>query len=260
MNGWDAIGGEAPAVIDIRGRAVQPGDRVRLHPRSNRDPFDRALDGRMATVETLELDLEGVPHLVVSVDEDPAREFRDRRLPAHRFFFGVDEVEPIDAPAQRGTRVLVAGIGNVFLGDDGFGVEVVRRLADRAPREDVDVVEFGIRGMDLAYALERYDAAILVDASARGDVPGTVIALDVDAITDAPSIETHGMDPVKVLALARALGPVPARVLAVLCEPATLGNGDDISVGLSAPVAAALAPAMELIDTLLSEMRTEVVP
>src|SRR5215212_7866010 len=118
-------------------------------------------------------------------------------------------------------RVLVAGIGNIFLGDDGFGVEVVQRLSRRGLPEGVEVVDFGIRGMDLAYALhEDYDLVVLVDATPRGGEPGTVYLIEPDIEEDgAVSLDTHGMDPGKVIRLARALGARPTRTLLVGCEP-----------------------------------------
>ena len=96
-------------------------------------------------------------HLAVVVEDDPGRDLGERRQPGHRFFFAPDEVEPLPAPAPAApaVRVLVAGIGNVFLGDDGFGVALAGRLARRELPAGVEVVDFGIRGMDLAYALPR---------------------------------------------------------------------------------------------------------
>ena len=107
--------------------------------------------------------------------------------------------------------ILVAGIGNILLGDDGFGVEVVNRLAERSLPDGVQVVDFGIRGLDLAYALlEEYDAVIFVDATSRGQTPGTLYVIEVPCEQPGEiSIDAHGMDPVKVLSLARALGAPP---------------------------------------------------
>ena len=98
-------------------------------------------------------------------------------------------------------RILVAGIGNVFLGDDGFGVEVVKRLAERELPEDVEVADFGIRGMDLIYALhDYYEVVIFVDATPRGEEPGTVYLLEPEIEDDGEVVlDTHGMDPVKVI-------------------------------------------------------------
>ena len=121
-----------------------------------------------------------------------------------------------------GRRVLVAGIGNVFFGDDGFGVEVVRRLGARPQREGVQVTDFGIRGLDLAYALaDGYDAAILVDAVPRGGVPGTLYVLepDVPAFPMGALTDTHGLEPAKILGMVRTMGGRLPVLRLVGCEP-----------------------------------------
>jgi hydrogenase maturation protease len=154
-------------------------------------------------------------------------------------------------------RTLVAGIGNIFLGDDGFGVEVVRRLSERPPREHVDVVDFGIRGIDLAYALlDGYASVILVDAAPRGHRPGTLYVLEPDLGEGSrgpglPSLEAHALVPHQALSMARALGGALGHVRVVACEPAALPAGEDVLVGLSPPVAAAVDGALLLIDELL---------
>ncbi len=258
---WESLNGITPRQVMVGDRAVIRGSRVRLRPRGGRDAFDLALAGRVATVESIELDMDGSTHLVVSIDDDPARDFRDLRMPGHRFFFRCDEVEGLsddEARPPSAPRVLVAGIGNVFLGDDGFGVAVAERLIAAAPRPGVDVVDYGIRGMDLAYALARYDVAILVDAAPRGEVPGTVVALDAAQLVALPAVDTHGMDPVKVLALAQALGPMPRKLLVVVCEPAIIGDLDDVTVGLSDVVTRAVDNAVALVDALLEEFCMEV--
>jgi hydrogenase maturation protease len=162
--------------------------------------------------------------------------------------------------------VLVAGIGNIFLGDDGFGVEVVRRLSARELPPGVRVVDFGIRGFDLAYALlDDQDVTILVDAVSRGGEPGTLYTLEPDANKSdeedarAMMVETHGMNPMKVLALARAMGGEPKRVLLVGCEPLSLGSPEEGQMGLSAPVDAAVDEAVSMIESLVAvaEVREE---
>src|SRR5262245_19086789 len=144
-------------------------------------------------------------------------------------------------------RVLIAGIGDIFLGDDAFGSEVARRMAGRPLPEGVRVVDFGIRGLDLTYALlDGCAAAILVDATPRGEAPGTLYVIEPgpEELDPAggpdPLIETHGMDPLKVLCLASAMGSCTRRVLVVGCEPAVLGTDDDPVMALSAPVEAAV--------------------
>lgn len=159
-------------------------------------------------------------------------------------------------------RVLVAGVGNIFLGDDGFGVEVVRRLAGRELPEGVEVVDFGIRGMDLAYALQDdYEAVVFVDATPRGQEPGTVYLIEPEIEEDgAVSLDTHGMDPVKVIKLSRALGARPTRTLVVGCEPQVIVSGedyDDMLMELSDPVRAAVEEAVNLVVSLVEEIGGE---
>ena len=155
-------------------------------------------------------------------------------------------------------RILIAGVGNIFLGDDGFGVEVVRRLAGRELPEGVEVVDFGIRGMDLAYALQDdYEVVIFVDATPRGEKPGTVYLLEPEIEEDGEvSLDTHGMDPVKVIKLSRALGAKPTRTLVVGCEPQVVVSEedyDDMLMELSEPVRAAVEEAAKLVESLVKE-------
>lgn len=149
--------------------------------------------------------------------------------------------------------ILVAGIGNVFMGDDGFGVEVVARLRQRGVPEGAKVVDFGIRGIDLTYALmDGYDAAIMVNAMQHGQQPGTVSVIEPerDEATEDESFSPHDLDPAKVLRLARLLGAECPRLLLLACEPLTFG-GEDGLMGLSPPVAAAIDPAIAAIETLV---------
>jgi hydrogenase maturation protease len=160
-------------------------------------------------------------------------------------------------------RILIAGVGNIFLGDDGFGVEVVRRLAGRELPEGVEVVDFGIRGMDLAYAMQRdYDFVVFVDATPRGEEPGTVYLLEPEIEEDGEvSLDTHGMDPVKVIKLSRALGAKPTRTLVVGCEPQVVPGGedyDDMLMELSEPVSAAVEEAVKLVESVIEESNKEV--
>jgi hydrogenase maturation protease len=160
-------------------------------------------------------------------------------------------------------RILVAGVGNVFLGDDGFGVEVVRRLAGRGLPEGMEVVDFGIRGMDLAYALQDdYDVVVFVDATPRGEEPGTVYLIEPEIEEDGGVVlDTHGMDPVNVIKLARALGAKPTRTLVVGCEPQLVVSGEDYEdmlMELSEPVRAAVDEAVKLVESLVEEINKEV--
>jgi hydrogenase maturation protease len=159
-------------------------------------------------------------------------------------------------------RVLIAGVGNVFLGDDGFGVEVVKRLAGRELPGDVEVKDFGIRGMDLVYALQDdYEVVIFVDATPRGEEPGTVYLLEPEIEEDGEVVlDTHGMDPVKVIKFARALGAKPTRTLVVGCEPQVVISGEDheeMLMDLSEPVRAAVEEAAKLIGSLVEEVGGE---
>ncbi len=164
------------------------------------------------------------------------------------------------------TSILVAGIGNIFNGDDAFGVEVVRRLSQRWLPQGVKVVDFGIRGIDLTYALlDGYSAAILVDAAQHGEAPGTVSVIEPDRpAPGSPSPEDlmlspHELDPAKVLRLVATLGGACKRLLLVACEPLTFG-GEEGVMGLSEPVALAVDAAVRTIEDLISELRAENVP
>jgi hydrogenase maturation protease len=165
-----------------------------------------------------------------------------------------------------GTSVLVAGIGNIFFGDDAFGSEVARRLAGRPVPAGVRVVDFGIRGLDLAFALlDGPRVTILVDSIRRGGAAGTLYLIEPDQGTphplegwDAP--DGHGMDPARVLRLVREMGGQDRRVLLVGCEPATVEEDAEGRVGLSAPVEAAVEGAIRMIESLLAEFTREEVP
>ncbi|MEU6194769.1 hydrogenase maturation protease [Streptomyces sp. NPDC047061] len=155
-----------------------------------------------------------------------------------------------------GARLLVAGVGNIFLGDDAFGPEVIRALEECPLPPGVRVRDFGIRGMDLAYTLlDGWSVVLLVDAAARGERPGTLSLVEPelpDGRAAAPP-EAHGMDPAKVLALAAHLGEEALpRVLVLACEPGELPRGDeDIAPGLSAPVRDAVEQAVAALHILV---------
>ena len=158
------------------------------------------------------------------------------------------------------TRILVAGIGNIFNGDDAFGVEVARRLALRPLPASVTVVDFGIRGIDLTYALlDGYEAAVLVDAAQRGEAPGTISIVEPELPTldrDAEDLllSLHDLDPAKVLRIVALLGGTCRRILLVACEP-DLGRRGDGAMGFSPPVAAALDPAVAAVEELIANFR-----
>jgi hydrogenase maturation protease len=155
-------------------------------------------------------------------------------------------------------RILIAGIGNIFEGDDAFGVEVAQLLSRRTLPEEACVVDFGIRGFDLAYALlNGYDVTILVDATSRGETPGTLYTIQIDPDStgglDEPRIDVapHGMNPMRVLQLARTMGGSIGRILLVGCEPETLGSEEDGQMGLSATVAAVVPAAADMVEALV---------
>ena len=257
---WDELRRASPRSVVVGGVELRRGSRVVLHPRPGGDILDLALAGRVAVVEGLDADMDANLHVAVTLEDDPGRDLGEERQPGHRFFFSPEEVEPLaDAAPPVRRRILVAGIGNVFFGDDGWGVELARRLADRPLPPEVDVAEFGIRGMDLAYALADYDVAVLLDATPRGQPPGTLYVIDPETDHDAASLDAHGMDPVRVLALARELGPVPERVVVLGCEPATHVDpgDDDVVEELSPPVRAALDEGVRQAELLLAELTTD---
>jgi len=157
-------------------------------------------------------------------------------------------------------EILIAGIGNIFLGDDGFGCAVAERLARRPLPDGVRVVDFGIRGFDLAYALmDGYDVTILIDAAPRGGEPGALYVIEPDLNgLNAPdaramTVESHAMNPTRVLALVKAMNGELKRVLLVGCEPATLGP-EEGQMGLSETVEAAVDGAVEIIESLVVEI------
>jgi hydrogenase maturation protease len=259
--GWDALAGRAPRTVAVDGVPIGRGSLVRLRPRAGGDVLDVALAGRSAVVESIQQSLDGALQLAVVLEEDPGRDLGVARQPGHRFFFAVEEVEPLGEASPQAARasILVAGIGNVLLADDGFGCEVARLLAQRELPLGVKVADFGIRGMDLAYELqEDYDAALLLDAIGRGDPPGTlsVVEPELDGADDAAAPDPHAMHPLRVLALARALGTLPPRLLVVGCEPAVLPDPDDeqLVMDLSPVVREAAGRAVALVESLLDEL------
>jgi hydrogenase maturation protease len=146
-------------------------------------------------------------------------------------------------------RVLVAGVGNVFFGDDGFGPEVARALLHDPPA-GAKVEDFGIRGLHLAYELlAGYERAILIDAVPRGEAPGTLYAIDPSDETPAGAPDAHRMDLQNVFAYVRVLGGDPPPVTIVGCEPSTAEPG----MILSEPVARSVAPAAALVRRLVDE-------
>ena len=158
-------------------------------------------------------------------------------------------------------KILVAGIGNIFFGDDAFGCEVASRLGRRSLPDGVTAKDFGIRSYDLAYALmDNYDATILVDATPQGNAPGTIYLIepDIKKLDDLPeeAVNAHSMTPVRVLQLVRSLGGSPGWLRVVGCEPAVL-EPEDGAMGLSERVQAAVGPAIEMIELLIHDLLQE---
>jgi hydrogenase maturation protease len=158
------------------------------------------------------------------------------------------------------TRILVAGLGNIFLGDDGFGSEVARRLAARPWPAGVTIGDFGVRSFDLQCALQAgHDAAILVDVTRQGGPPGTLYWIDpnISAQNSAPvSLDPHGMDPVRTLELAMVIGGGLPRLRVLGCEPACLDE-DAFGLPLSAAVARAVPEAVAMVEALITEWLAE---
>lgn len=160
-------------------------------------------------------------------------------------------------------QILVACIGNIFFGDDGFGVEVARALSTVPLPDDVKIVDYGIRGLDLTYALlEPWRAVVFVDAVRRGAQPGTLYRLTpkIGKGTRRMGLDPHALDPVEVFNAARSLGEVSAEIYVVGCEPRDLGEEHVGSMELSPEVALAIPEAVKMVQELVSELRARMEP
>ncbi|EEF63105.1 hydrogenase maturation protease [Pedosphaera parvula] len=158
-------------------------------------------------------------------------------------------------------RILIAGVGNIFFGDDAFGVETARQLMQCPLPESVRVIDFGIRSHDLAYTItDGYDIVILVDATARGAEPGTVYLIEADVNDlrepDHEMANAHSLNPAGVLQMVSSLGGWSGRLYIVGCEPAVLET-EDGEIGLSTRVQAAVPKAIEMIRLLLGDLARE---
>ncbi|HEV2924507.1 MAG TPA: hydrogenase maturation protease [Solirubrobacteraceae bacterium] len=162
--------------------------------------------------------------------------------------------------AEREPRILVAGVGNAWLRDDGFGGEVVRRLERLELPAGVALMDAGTGGLDLAYEVMRgYDALVILDVSRQGGEPGTLYVMEVPEesvegkIDDGEAINPHGMDPQTVLRFVRSIGAWPGKVVVIACEPAVV---DEMGFGLTADVSSAVARAIDLMLETAVELRS----
>jgi hydrogenase maturation protease len=162
----------------------------------------------------------------------------------------------------REARILVAGVGNAWLRDDGFGGEVARRLEALELPAGVAVMDAGTGGLDLAYEVMRgYDALVIVDVSRQGGEPGTLYVMEADeaefggAIEDGETINPHGMDPQTVLRFVKSIGAWPGKVVVVACEPADV---TELGFGLSEQVQDAVGRAVDLVTGTVEELRSGV--
>ncbi|MGZ4049011.1 MAG: hydrogenase maturation protease [Bacteroidia bacterium] len=166
--------------------------------------------------------------------------------------------QPKNQPSLLRKRVMIAGVGNMFLKDDGFGGAVVKRIMNKKFPEGVEVKDFGTSGLKLAYDLMKgYDGLIFLDASARGEKPGTLYLIEPNEkdfsndLEQGGPIDPHGADPVTVLRFVKSIGSWPAKVFIVACEPET---ADDFEIGLSLAVSTAIDTAIEMVDDIIKEI------
>jgi hydrogenase maturation protease len=155
-------------------------------------------------------------------------------------------------------KILVAGIGNIFLGDDAFGSEVARRLMHETLPAEARVSDFGIRSYDLAYAMmDGYDATILIDITPQGQPPGTVYLIEPDLNQldqlDEKMADAHSMNPLKMLQMLRTFGTSPGKLYLIGCEPAIL-ECEGGQIGLSESVEAAVPQAIQMIKSLVKDL------
>jgi hydrogenase maturation protease len=246
--GQDASFDPFTDTMRIAGVEVGNGTRVRLQPSRRADAHDLFYAGRLATVKGVFNDVDGDQHVAVALDDDPASDMLEWQ--GRFLYFHPDEIEVLTSRTTQ--RVLVAGIGNIFLGDDGFGVEVVKHLDSDSLPAGTTVADFGIRGVHLAYELlDGYDTLVLVDAMPLDEPPGTVVLFepDVESI-DPGSADAHSMNPAVVLGLLVGMGGHIPKVVVVGCQPLTLDEG----IGLSDPVSAAVAPAVATVRRVLADI------
>ena len=193
-----------------------------------------------------------------------AKVLADRELPpgVHVIDFGTGGLD-LAYEVMRGydALILIAGIGNAWMGDDGFGSEVVKRLGELELPRGVAVMDFGTGGLNLAYEVMRgYDALMMLDISEQGGTPGTLYVIEADeetidgSIEDGATINPHGMDPKTMLRFVKSIGAWPGKVVVIACEPQTVA---EIGFQLSESVAGAVEPAVQLVLETIAELRTD---
>ena len=268
---WNLLEDKAATVshVEIDGIAVKIGDRVRLRPKEGGDILDIALRGQIAIIESIEEDYEGAQHICVVIEDDPGRDLGMMRQPGHRFFFtpggnGTPPAVTATAAEANGRKavkptILVAGIGNIFLGDDAFGVEVVRRLHERAicPRKcasSTSAFAASIWLMPCRMATRPPSSSMhfLTDKRPEPSPSSNRMHSEIAAAPDS-LVEAHSMHPLNVLRMAAAMNGSLNRVLLVGCEPASLG-GDEGYMGLSEPVEAAVEEAVNATEALVRRL------
>jgi hydrogenase maturation protease len=161
-------------------------------------------------------------------------------------------------------KALIAGVGNIFLTDDGFGPEVLRQFSGSELPPGFTAVDFGIRGLHLTYELlEGYDVLVIVDAAPRGEAPGTVTLVEVDpagvgAPEDGPLLDAHGMEPLAILRTLGSLGGRVDRIYVLACEPAVTAEGMGLTPVVAAAVPESVAALRGLVERLAAETRPNV--
>jgi hydrogenase maturation protease len=215
----------------------------------------------------------------MSPDEKPAGEARPREqneppadsTPKHAFQQTASELSaqqveinylhPPAPDAERVKKILVAGVGNAWMGDDGFGAEVVSKLGEIELPRGVAVMDFGTGGLNLAYeVMNGYDALMILDISQQGGTPGTLYVIEADEdsidgnIEDGATINPHGMDPKTMLRFVKSIGAWPGKVVVIACEPQTV---EEIGFQLSESVAGAVEPAIKLVLETIAELQTD---
>ena len=251
--GANDVPGEERATID--GVTFRRGAKLVLRPGVDRDLYDRMLDGRVATLERIYLDYDDRVYLGVTVDDDPGQALM-RETGRYLFFFAHE----VRLAAREVGQILVAGIGNAWLQDDGFGGEVARRLQQHELPAGVTVLDAGTGGLDLAYEVMRgYEALVLLDISRQGGEPGSLYVIEPDPedvggqLADGEAIDPHAMDPRTVLRFVKLVGGWPGKVVVIACEPGEVG---DVGLGLTPAVQDAVERATELVLETLARLRT----